>query len=323
MVVPTWVEPAGGQVLTGDRSKVPGFPTTERTMAMRCFARAVVCCALLAASTNAWAANARDYIPLPDKTFLFIPYVNHIYGNKSYSDGHLATSNANLTETIGILRPVYFTKVAPALYGDGGFVIDPQMLFIFGEAHLDGAAFGNTAYQASGIADPQFLATFWFVNAPKDQLWVGFTPYLTVPLGQYDKTQPLNLGKNRWAFKPEIGIVKGFGPVYLDLIVNSEFYTDNSDTSTSQDALIGAEAHLSYDITKSWFVAADYYYANGGATKVAGVQQHDSQSTSTVGASFFWMVGTNNQLMVQYNTNFYVRNGIRTDTYGARWAYFF
>ncbi len=286
-------------------------------------ARVVVCCALMAASGNAWAANARDYIPLPDKTFLFIPYLNHIAGHKAYSNGNLANSTTNLTENIGILRPVYYTKVAPALYGDAGFVIDPQMLFILGEAHLDGAGVGGNAFQASGVGDPVFLATFWFVNAPKQQFWVGFTPYVTVPLGQYDPKLPLNLGNNRWAFKPEIGIVKGIGPLYLDVIVNDEFYTKNTDGSTVQDPLFGAEAHLSYDITKAWFVAADYYYSGGGEKRVAGVSQNDSQSTHTVGVSFFSMVGANNQLMIQWNTNVSVKNGVMASTYGARWAYFF
>jgi len=37
-------------------------------------------------------------------------------------------------------------------------------------------------------------------------------------------------GNNRWAFKPEIGVVKGIGEkAYLDLILGGEFYSDNDE----------------------------------------------------------------------------------------------
>jgi len=296
-------------------------------------ARAVVCCAAMAASGDAWAADARDYIPLPDRTFLFVTYAKHITGNKLYSDGNQASADFNLNQNLGIFRPVYYTKLGDrALYGDGGLVLDPQMLFIFGEGHVDGAALNQNSVQASGIADPVFLATLWFVNAPKDQFWIGFTPYVTVPIGQYSSTRSLNLGSNRWAVKTEFGAVKGFGNFNVDLNVNAEFYTANDNflnaaqqtqVRLTQNPLFGTEVHLSYDISKNWFVAADYFFAAGGETKFDGAANNNSQLTNSVGASFFWLLGTSNQLMLQYRQDVSVRNGPSTNNFGARWAHFF
>ena len=296
-------------------------------------ARAVVCCAAIAACGNALAADARDYIPLPDRTLLFVTYAKHITGNKLYSNGNQASSDFNLNQNLGIFRPVYYTKLSnSALYGDGGLMLDPQMLFVFGEGHIDGAALNQNSVQASGIADPVFLATLWFVNAPKEQFWIGFTPYLTVPIGQYSSTRSLNLGNNRWAVKPESGVVKGFGNFNVDVNLNVEFYTPNDNAFNAaqqtqvrltQNPLFGVETHLSYDLNKNWFVAADYFFAGGGETKFDGIANDNSQQTHSVGASFFWLLGTSNQLMLQYRQDVSVRNGPSTNNFGARWAHFF
>jgi len=283
----------------------------------------------LATPNMSWAANARDYVPLPSGTFLFCSYFKHITANTAFSNGQKVSDEYNFNENLGIFRPVYYVSIGKALYGDGGLIIDPQALIPFGEFHADGAAVGADV-SASGIADPTVLATFWFINSPKDKFWVGFSPYITMPLGQYDKNRgKVNLGNNRWAIKPELGIVKGFGEkAYLDVIFNGEFYTDNKDyngnSKLEQDPVIGVETHLSYDITKQWYVSLDYFYNHGGEEKINGVKTANSKvDNHGLGLSMFWMIGSNNQLMIEYRDDFAVKNGLGTNTFGARWAYFF
>jgi hypothetical protein len=292
----------------------------------------ILLCFALTIPELAMAADARDYIPAPPGTFLFCTYYRHISASRLYRDGEKVSSDFNLTQNIGIFRPVYYTSIGKkALYGNGPFTIDPQALIPFGEAHLDGAAVGGNQFSDSGFADPVLLTTFWFVNAPEEKLWVGFTPYLTLPLGTYDRQKVLNLGGNRWVIRPEVGLVKGIGEkAYVDLIINGEFYTDNDDfgagpnpVKLEQDPVLGFETHVSYDITKQWFVSLDYYYNYGGETKVAGIRQNDGQSNHGLGISFFWGIGDHNQLLLQYRDDFSVKSGPGTNTFGVRWAYFF
>jgi hypothetical protein len=286
---------------------------------------------LLARPEISLAANARDYIPLPDNTMLFCTYFKHMSANTLFANGKKVSNDFNLTANLGIFRPVYYTNIGNALYGDGGFTVDPQALIVFGQQELDGDATGNKDLSDTGLADSTVLATFWFVNAPKDKFWVGFSPYITMPIGHYNQNRTFNLGKNRWAFKPELGIVKGFGEkFYADFIVNGEFYTDNNDfyngvtqVKMSQDPVLGIETHLSYDITKQWYISLDYFYNYGGETKVAGIKQKDELNNHGLGVSLFWMVGSNNQLMIEYRNDFSVKSGPGADTFGARWAYFF
>lgn len=291
----------------------------------------VLCIGLLLPSILFAATNARDYIPMPPGTLLFCSYFKHITANTAFAKGEKVSSDYNFTQNLGILRPVYYANLGKALYGDGGLTVDPQALVLFGDASVDGAAVGNQQISSSGIADPILLATFWFVNDPKGKFWVGFTPYVTLPLGDYDKGRTFNLGSNRWAFKPELGIVKGFGErTYLDFVLNGEFYTDNKDFNTGaslvkkeQDAIFGIETHLSYDITKNWYVSLDYFYTHGGETKLAGISQDDMVDSHGLGLSLFWLINDHNQLMVEYRDDFSVKNGLGTNTFGARWAFFF
>ena len=101
---------------------------------MRKIAMAVVSFVGLTVARDARAANARDYIPLPAGTFLFCSYFKHISANRLYANGNKISSDFNLTENLGILRPVYYVGLGKALYGDGGLVVDPQALVPFGEA---------------------------------------------------------------------------------------------------------------------------------------------------------------------------------------------
>ena len=52
---------------------------------------------------------------------------------------------------------------------------------------------------------------------------------LTTPLVQYEGDKLLNIGTNRWSFKPELGISKTLGPLILELATEVRFYTDNGD----------------------------------------------------------------------------------------------
>jgi hypothetical protein len=63
----------------------------------------------------------------------------------------------------------------------------------------------------------------------KPDIIIGTSFDVTAPLGQYDSDKLLNIGTNRWSFKPEIGISKTLGPLTLELASGIRCYTDNND----------------------------------------------------------------------------------------------
>ncbi len=283
---------------------------------------------LLARPAVSLAAYARDYVPLPPGTSLFAAYYNHVSANTFYNNGKKVTDDFNKSVNVGMARYVYFTSIGKALCGDGGFTVDPQFIVPVVDVNLNGSFVGNQSIATTGFSDPMVLATFWFVNDPKNKLWVGFTPWLTLPVGQYNRNSAANPGGNRWVIKPEIGIVKGFGEkTYLDVILGGEFYTNNDkyqgNQKLEQDATIQAEVHLSYDITKAWAISGDYFYINGGRTTVDGVKQDNTMSNHGLGLSMLFMIGGNNQLVLSYRDDFSVKSGFGDNTVGVRWAYIF
>ncbi len=107
---------------------------------------------------------------------------------------------------------------------------------------LDGSAtFQGESVEriVDGFADPRFrlsvnlygapaLALDEFANYRQDVI-VGVSLQFSPPLGQYDPDKLVNIGSNRWTFKPEIGISKAFGPLILEVAPSMILYTDNDD----------------------------------------------------------------------------------------------
>lgn len=263
--------------------------------------------------------DAMDYVAAPPGTKLAIFYYRHITANELHSDGSKVSDDANLSANIGIFRGVYFTKLGP-------FTIDPQFLVIFGQQDLDGAAFGNAEISAQGLADLVVLATIWFVNDPESKTWFGFSPFLTIPIGDYDEDRALNLGANRWAFKPEISYAKGFDKWHLDLTAAVEFYEDNDEfmgATMEQDPIVTLESHLVYKATDTFNIILDYFHHRGGETTVAGIDQDDEKEDHTLGMSFSWWLTPQYQLIIQYRRDLEVENGLQTDMVGMRFLHAF
>src|SRR5262249_28660302 len=90
-----------------------------------------------------------------------------------------------------------------------------------------------------GQGDPRVRLSINLYGAPaltreqygeyRQDLIVGASLQVAAPLGQYDEPRLLNIGSNRWAFKPEIGISKNLDPLILELSLAGAFYTDNRD----------------------------------------------------------------------------------------------
>ena len=83
---------------------------------------------------------------------------------------------------------------------------------------------------------------------------------ISPPLGQYDSDKLLNVGANRWSFKPEVGISKTLGPVTLEFSTGIRFYTDNNnflDGKTLQvKPLYSVQSHLIYSVAAGNLVGA-------------------------------------------------------------------
>lgn len=118
--------------------------------------------------------------------------------------------STGLKSDTSILRLIHFTEIA-------GVTVDPQILIPY--AHIYDAKLGGQGLgSASGFADPIVGATFWVVNQPGAGVsgrYVGITPLVTIPVGEYDKDKGLNVGGNRWVGDLQVGWIEPLGGVSL------------------------------------------------------------------------------------------------------------
>lgn len=291
---------------------------------MKRISMVVFLCLTLITPCAVWADNlARDYIPAPPDTLAIFVYYQHLSGDSIYANGSKALKDVDLNGNIGLFRPVYFTQIGP-------FVIDPQCIIPFGSLSLD--LNNGLSSNSSGFGDPILLATIWFLNDPKSKTWLGFTPFFYFPVGSYDNSKLVNLGSNRWRFREELGFVKGWEVLpehnlYFELQVAGDFFTSNNDygaigATLSESPGLTVETHLSYDLTKLFWLSADYYYHYNGKQVVNDFTVADSGGpSSTVGLTLGYNIAPSYQLVFQYKADAYVENGPKTQSAMLRFLY--
>ncbi len=157
----------------------------------------------------------------------------------------------------------------------------------------------------SGLADPRIRFAVNLIGAPaltprefatyRQTTILGVSLQVVAPLGQYDPTKLINLGSNRWAFKPEIGLSRAWRRWRADLHASVWLTTDNTEflvsSTRSQAPLVALQTHLIRTFASGVWVSFGGTFFRGGQTQVDGLRRNDLQSNSRLGASLTVPVG--------------------------------
>jgi hypothetical protein len=168
----------------------------------------------------------------------------------------------------------------------------------------------------SGLADPRVKLSVNLIG--------GISLAVAAPLGQYTGTKLINLGANRWAFKPEVGVsralgrwtIEGYSGVVL-FTTNREFYTGAS--VRTQKPVVALQAHVSYTLRRQLWAAFDATWYSGGTTTVNGTPKADLQRNSRLGATLSLPVGRQQSIKFYGSTGATTRVGADFHTFGAAW----
>lgn len=157
---------------------------------------------------------------------------------------------------------------------------------------------------------------------------VGASVTITAPTGRYDPNKLLNLGTDRWSFKPEFGLSRPFGREQkwaLDAYVNSYFFTDNTRYRgveiLSQRPLPGVETHVSYSFNDAVWVSLDGRYSLRGNTLINGIQQNDVQENFILGSEVNVSLNERNTLIFVLAKAFVHQNGPSVRGFTVRYDY--
>ena len=157
---------------------------------------------------------------------------------------------------------------------------------------------------------------------------VGMSVTITAPTGQYNSDKLLNLGSDRWSFKPEIAVSHPFGPEHkweVEAYANSYFFTDNTSYRgrevLRQRALPGLEGHLSYSFIDSVWASFDTRYSFRGLSYVNDVNQNNTQQNFSLGSEVNVSLNHRNSLVFVFDKAFVHRNGPASSGFSVRYDY--
>lgn len=187
----------------------------------------------------------------------------------------------------------------------------------------------------NNIGDPRFRLSVNLYGAPalslkdfrnyEQDLIVGVSLQVSPPWGQYDSNKIVNLGLNRWAFKPELGISKALGQLTLEAQAAAAFFTDNKDffggNTRSQKPIYSLQGHAIYGFDSGIWASLDATYFAGGRTSINGTENSDLQQNWRLGATLAFPVDARNSIKFYGSSGLSARTGNSYDLLGIAWQY--
>ena len=205
-----------------------------------------------------------------------------------------------------------------------------------GSLYAKGLVFGLPRERfVTGLADPAFRFSINFIGAPalraaefknyRQNFILGASLRVIAPLGQYDADKLVNIGSNRWSFKPEIGFSKALGPWTLELTPGVTFYTNNADFLEGRRRevapLYAAQAGLSYTFKPGCWLALSAGYYTGGRTTLDGVENDDRQQGARFGTTFALPVTRHHSVKFYATTGYNANRDHDFKVFGIAWQY--
>jgi hypothetical protein len=169
----------------------------------------------------------------------------------------------------------------------------------------------------TGLGDPRLRVSVNFLGAPAlsaqalreyraahpTNTVAGAALAVTLPLGDYEKDKLLNIGHNRFAVRPQLGVVHTRGPWSYELTGSVFFYTDNNEffgTTLEQDPLMTVQTHLIYASPRGWWTSISAAYDEGGESRIDGVRSDDRRSDLLCGLSAGFSYHRHSSLKLAY-----------------------
>lgn len=237
-------------------------------------------------------------------------------------EAHLNTPTVGLGHTFGVWgRQALVAAGLPYVWGDVEGDVAEQRQSITRSGLADLRVRFSVNLHGNPAQTPQE-----FAKTQRHGLLVGTSLAVQAPSGQYDPAKLINLGTNRWAFKPEVGLSYPWKKFYFDLYGGATFFTQNSrfypgESSRTQDPITTVQGHVSYTIRRQMWFAIDGTWYQGGAGYVNGGPPSTSQSNTRFGATLSFPVSKRQSMKVAYSAGATARTGTNFDTISVAWQF--
>jgi hypothetical protein len=242
--------------------------------------------------------------------------VNDVSGNTNpFDPAHIVAPGSNVDATVAIAGYArtfsMFDRAAMA-------AILLPMGRVSGEVTVAGRSYNQSA---SGFGDPMLEFNINVIGPPAQKnipdamryepgFSVDLLADVALPIGEYDSSQPLNLGQNRWYGRVGAPIVWQLGDwvpgrrTTLEFLPAVWFFGENDNyvgQTLKTDPLFQLDAHLTRDLTERFWGSLDLAWYNGGRASVNGVEG-DKLNNIGVGLTLGYSINENLNLTVGYKS---------------------
>jgi len=183
-----------------------------------------------------------------------------------------------------------------------------------------GSIFGRTfGEEASGYGDPLLEIDINLIGPEPIRDIPALVRYepgfsldvlvdLTIPIGEYDSEEPLNLGQNRWYGRVGAPIVWQLGPwvpgrrTTLEFLPSLWIYGDNDDFvghNLSTDPMFQLEGHFTRDLVEDLWASLDVTWMTGGTASLDG-EEGDPLNNVGLGFTLGYQINDNLQITGGY-----------------------
>jgi len=213
--------------------------------------------------------------------------VTSMSGNTNPFDrAHTVTSGGKVD---GLMALAGFARFFPLFDRSAMAAVIVPMGRISGEVTAAGRTFNQST---NGFGDPmlEFDINLFGPRAQKNipdmlryepGLSIDLLADLAVPIGEYNSSQPLNLGQHRWYGRLGMPVVWQIGPwvpgsrTTLELLPAVWIFGTNDNyvgQTLKSDPMFQLDAHLTRDLTERFWGSLDAIYYSGGGASINGVQ---------------------------------------------------
>jgi hypothetical protein len=118
---------------------------------------------------------------------------------------------------------------------------------------------------------------------------VGAGMVLILPTGDYHEEKLINLGENRFSFRPQVGVVHEWDQWSLEFTGSTWLYTDNDEFFNGNvlevDPFVTMQGHLIHTFSPGLWLGLGVGRDFGGQSTVNGLEKSDRKSSYTWGAT--------------------------------------
>ena len=242
--------------------------------------------------------------------------VNSMSGNTNpFDPAHIVTPGANLSATLalaGYARTFsLFDRAAMA-------AILLPMGHISGTLTVAGRSYDQSA---NGFGDPMIEFNINVIGPPAQKnipdvlryepgFSVDLLADLAIPIGEYNSSQPLNLGLNRWYGRLGMPIIWQLGPwvpgrrTTLEFLPALWLFGDNDNyvgKTLKTDPLFQLDAHLTRDLTEHFWGSLDGAWYTGAKASYEGYSGNSLNNVG-VGLTLGYQINDNLNLTMGYKS---------------------